>query len=298
MRVPSPSAAASILVSLGAIDKFLRHDLTTTLSDGRKVLEPQKDWGIVVENCATLRSFKYLLTDDQNKVVERLVDDLQSNLNAIADFLRHVTSDLQRQPRTPEAEALLLQRANVLIEQARTSFAADAEALRVALEEFDQPLLSVPAAISESLQRFALDNHRLHGTAFLMMRFGTTTAHEKIANTIRTTLSKYDLRALRADDKQYHDDLFANIQTYMHGCGFGIAVYERIEQDDFNPNVSLEVGYMSGLGKPVLLLKDRTLRVLPTDLIGRLYKVFDALDPAASIPVAVEKWLQDRAIID
>ena len=27
-----------------------------------------------------------------------------------------------------------------------------------------------------------------------------------------------------ARDKEYHEDLYPNIQTYMHGCGFGIAI--------------------------------------------------------------------------
>ncbi len=76
------------------------------------------------------------------------------------------------------------------------------------------------------------------------------------------TLASYGITALRADDKDYHEDLFTNIVTYLYGCSFGIAVFERIETDDVNPNVSLEVGYMQGLRKPVCLLKDKTLRAL------------------------------------
>lgn len=44
----------------------------------------------------------------------------------------------------------------------------------------------------------------------------------------------------------------------MHGCEFGVAVFDRITEDDFNPNVTLEVGYMLGMGRNVLLLKDKT----------------------------------------
>ena len=66
-----------------------------------------------------------------------------------------------------------------------------------------------------------------------------------------------------------------NILTYIYGCRFGIAVFERIEDEAFNPNVALEVGYMMGLGKPVCYLKERTLRTLHTDLVGQLYSEFD-----------------------
>jgi nucleoside 2-deoxyribosyltransferase len=85
--------------------------------------------------------------------------------------------------------------------------------------------------------------------------------------------------------------------TYLYGCGFGIAVFERIEAEEFNPNVSLEVGYMFALNKPVCLLKDRTLKTLHTDLVGKLYKTFDPQDPIKTIPDEVTQWLSDKEII-
>lgn len=78
---------------------------------------------------------------------------------------------------------------------------------------------------------------------------------------------------------------------------FGLAVFERLEEDDFNPNVSLEVGYMHALKKSVCLLKDRTLKTLQTDLVGKLYKIFDPQDPEATIPDELEKWIRDKDII-
>jgi hypothetical protein len=54
---------------------------------------------------------------------------------------------------------------------------------------------------------------------------------------------------------------------------------------------------MTALGKPVLLLKDRTLKVLQADLIGKLYKVFDSLDPEASMAPQIEKWIQDKSLV-
>lgn len=64
---------------------------------------------------------------------------------------------------------------------------------------------------------------------------------------IKDVLNKHGIVGLRADDKEYMDDLFLNVKVYMHACDFGIAVYERIISDDFNPNVSLEVGYLFGM---------------------------------------------------
>jgi nucleoside 2-deoxyribosyltransferase len=82
--------------------------------------------------------------------------------------------------------------------------------------------------------------------------------------------------------------------TYIYGCGLGVAIYERIESESFNPNVSLEIGYMLALEKPVCLLKEKTLKTLHSDLIGKLYQSFDVYKPSTSIPHALYKWLKDK----
>jgi transcription initiation factor IIE alpha subunit len=155
---------------------------------------------------------------------------------------------------------------------------------------------SFPIEIQESLLRFRVDHPDEAKVAFIMMRFGETGLHEKVLKGIKSALEPHAITGLRADDKQYHDDLFDNILTYIYGCGLGIAVLERIETDDFNPNVSLEIGYMMAIRKPVCLLKDKTLRSLQSDLVGRLYKPFDPQDPIRSIPPVLHKWLADKQL--
>lgn len=151
-----------------------------------------------------------------------------------------------------------------------------------------------PLMIKPSLKRFLTDHSDPAKTALVMMKFSKTKVLDQIAEEIRVTLKEKGIEGLRADDKEYHDDLFYNILTYIYGCGFGIAVFERIEADEFNPNVSLEVGYMLALSKPVCLLKDRTLKTLPTDLVGKSYRPFDPQDIASTIPSELSKWLADK----
>jgi hypothetical protein len=158
--------------------------------------------------------------------------------------------------------------------------------------------MTVPPEITDSLKQFRNDHPELSKVAFIMMRFGSTTAHSVIVESIRSALRPLGIAAVRADDKHYHDDLWPNILTYVYGCEFGIAVFERLEQDDFNPNVSLEVGYLYGLGKPVCLLKDKTLKTLHTDLVGKLYRPFDPQDPKGTIPTELAKWLKDKGIME
>lgn len=148
--------------------------------------------------------------------------------------------------------------------------------------------------IQDSLDKFRNDFPDSSKVGFIMMQFGQTKAHHEIVEAVRNTLSKFGITGIRADDKQYHDDLFPNVLTYLNGCGFGIAIFERLEQEQFNPNVSLEVGYMLALRKPVCLIKDKTLRTLHTDLVGKLYKVFDPQDPLGTIPTQLSQWLTDK----
>jgi len=154
-----------------------------------------------------------------------------------------------------------------------------------------------PIEISESLQRFRQDHPNPGKTAFVIMEFGESSAHAAIFEVIRSTLKKYGLEGVRADDKEYHDDLYWNVVTHIHGCGFGIAIFERLDTDALNPNVGLEVGFMKALDKPVCLLKDKTLDAIQSDLIGKLYKKFDPRNPNTSVPEALETWLRGKRII-
>ena len=154
----------------------------------------------------------------------------------------------------------------------------------------------VPTEIRDSLDRFRKDHSDPSRTAFLIMQFGDTKLHQKIVKAVRATFAKNGITVVRADDKEYHSHLYFNILTYMHGCGIGIAIFERINSDDFNPNVSLEVGYMLAQGKPVCLMKDKTLKSLQSDLVGTLYRNFDPQDAEKTIENSVDQWLSDREL--
>jgi hypothetical protein len=153
-----------------------------------------------------------------------------------------------------------------------------------------------PAIIRDSLNRFRAQHRDPASTCFVMMRFGTTSAHGRVEKTIKASLKRHGLTGVLARDRQFHDDLYPNIQTYVYGCAFGIAVFERLETNEFNPNVALEVGYMFGLRKHVLLLKDKTLHALHTDLVGKLYREFDPQNPEDSIPPMIDSWLSDKGL--
>ncbi len=155
-----------------------------------------------------------------------------------------------------------------------------------------------PAELLPYIGEFQKDHPDPRKSAFIMMRFGDSRRHHAIAAAIRQSLAGHGIAALRADDRAYAEYLMANVRTYMHGCGFGVAVFERIESESHNPNVALEVGYMLALGKRVCLLKDNTLKQLPTDMVGSLYSEFDLDDVEASIDRALNGWLRQRGLAE
>lgn len=164
-------------------------------------------------------------------------------------------------------------------------------------QKVTEQALSQPE-IASGIQKFKQDFRPGTKTAFVIMQFGSNVLRTKIFECIKTTLAGHDIVALRADSKEYMDDLFANIKVYLHSCDFGISVFDRITEDDFNPNVTLEVGFMFGLGKDVLLLKDQTLKTLSTDLTGKLYKEFDINNIGTTLPKHIEKWLGDKGYLE
>ncbi len=137
------------------------------------------------------------------------------------------------------------------------------------------------------------DHPKTAFNAFLMMRFADTPVNRAVIEEVRESLSRYAISVLRADEHTYADSLWENVRLYMDACDLGIAVFDQTASYDFNPNVSLELGYMMAGKKRLLLLKDRTLPKMPSDLVGHLYKEFDPTDVTRTVRLATQSWLRD-----
>lgn len=155
----------------------------------------------------------------------------------------------------------------------------------------------IPEEIRESIKKFRKDYPVRSDVAFIVMQYGESKAYNDILKIIKETLNKYNISGVIANDKEYHEELYYNVLTYIYGCDFGIAVFERIEEDNFNPNVALEVGYLLALKKPVCLLKDKTLPFLHTDIVGKIYRAFNTRKPKETISKVLIKWMEDKGII-
>lgn len=139
--------------------------------------------------------------------------------------------------------------------------------------------------------------------AFLMTSFAKE--NEKKISKVKDILAQYNVvcHIANAPGGKYSDRLFQNIQVYMHGCDFGIGLYTdesdkaKEEKIKINPNLSLEVGYMLAIGKPICILKEKKLAKMNIDLADRLYCEFNEYDDDALNEV-IRQWLDNKGFLE
>jgi hypothetical protein len=132
----------------------------------------------------------------------------------------------------------------------------------------------------------------LDRNVFVMMRYADTPQFHSIETSIRDSLARYGLIARLAKDRALSDDLWENIRLYMTWARYGIGVFEEIDRREFNPNISLELGYMYALGRRCLLLKDKRMPRLPTDMCGKIYRDFDTSASDVTVSGEVAAWCE------
>lgn len=164
------------------------------------------------------------------------------------------------------------------------------------LRDYDFKMSCMPS-YSESEEKFYKTFG--HFAVFVIMPFIETlnSVYQAIENTLKT----HGMTAIRADKEEFSDDLWGNVSTYLNCCVAAIAIFNKFdaeEEDIYNPNVALETGYMMALGRKVCLLKDSCLKKLPTDIISKLYKTYDADDIERTVSQQIESWLKDNHLGD
>lgn len=160
-----------------------------------------------------------------------------------------------------------------------------------------EPLDAAPLRLKHAVLSLLSEYPDYRYNCFLIMPFRETAVHRQIHASLKSLLGEQGINVLRADDRTYSEDVLGNIEAYMYGCRFGIAVHERVLSDTANPNVALEVGYMLGLKKDVCLLKEQTVTALPSDLNGRLYVPFDSQNVESSLRENMGRWLRTKNLI-
>jgi len=94
-----------------------------------------------------------------------------------------------------------------------------------------------------------------------------------------------------AYDKRFHPNLWDNVEMYLLGCKRGVAIVENKYQNELNPNVTMEWGWMRGMNRDVLYLVENTFDLTRADIAGLIQDRFAWENPEADIKRAVKNWL-------
>jgi hypothetical protein len=156
------------------------------------------------------------------------------------------------------------------------------------------PSLAPPALLGplhEFLSEFPFERN-----VFGMTRFPGTAAEgelDPIAPALEQAeevCKKHGLVFHLASDRSIVDDLWPNVAAHMWGCRFGIAFFEARTDRGLNYNLNIEVGSCLVLGRRMALLKDHSLKNMPTDLVGHIYLGVDLDDPD-TVATALDGWI-------
>jgi hypothetical protein len=156
------------------------------------------------------------------------------------------------------------------------------------------PSLAPPALI-KPLHAF-LEEHPFDTNVFGMTRFPSKKADGKsdpVAKALKAAESVCEQHGLKfhlASEKQIVDDLWANVAAHMWGCRYGIAFFETVSDKGLNYNLNIEVGSCLVLGRRLALLKDESLKVMPTDLVGHIYHEVN-LDKPSTVTKRLDAWI-------
>ncbi len=148
-----------------------------------------------------------------------------------------------------------------------------------------------PALFEEGISRF-LQDHPGDRNVFIMTRYPKDDDSYELKPSIdlcRDSLRELGMVAHLASDSAVHDQLFANVGVYLWSCDFGLAILEEREKE-LNYSVVLETGAMLVTGRRCLLLKDKSVKRLPTDLIAHIHKEVD-LDKLETVRAAIREWV-------
>jgi hypothetical protein len=149
----------------------------------------------------------------------------------------------------------------------------------------------VTARIGEdAASRFAKTENT---NVFVMMRYDEGADYERLEGAIKSSLKRFGFNGVLARDKRFRPQLWDNIEFCMRHSRYGVVVFEQNpRRPEFNPNVSVELGFMMALKKDCLILKEKELPHLPTDILGHLYTEFHRDRMESEVEAAIRSWLE------
>jgi hypothetical protein len=137
-------------------------------------------------------------------------------------------------------------------------------------------------------------------SVFIMTKFPegkTAKARElsRVIKAVQESIAATGFVPRIASERMYFADVWSNVELYLLGCRYGVAIVEGRYRPELNPNVAMEWGWMRGLGKDVLFLVEKQAhKYLRADWSGLIRQEFSWSEPRKTIPDHVRAWLESR----
>jgi hypothetical protein len=162
-----------------------------------------------------------------------------------------------------------------------------------------QELLRFPPHLykhAPKLAEFALEGG-YEQSVFIMTKFpeGDTEkdrALRRVIQAVKTAVKKRGYIPRLGSDRAYCGAIWDNAELYLCGCKHAIAIVEDRYNDELNPNVTMEWGWLRAMNKEVLYLVEEGFDRERADVFGLIRSPFSWEAPEKGIHAAVRGFLQ------
>lgn len=152
-------------------------------------------------------------------------------------------------------------------------------------------VVRLPGETPRDLADAAYRAHHPSPTILLLMRFSDSPVLRAIDAGVRAAGAAFGREVVRADDRDYTGELWANVALCLHNSDLVVAVLEEVD-DRCDANVMVELGFALSSGRRCLILVESRRTAVPSVLRHRLTREFSAYDVPGSVQLQVEDWLR------
>lgn len=150
-----------------------------------------------------------------------------------------------------------------------------------------KPLIGHKKEVVERLNKYPYEKN-----VFLMMRFRK---YNKYLHTcIENIIKDNGFNCVRADMPEWNiTNNVYNPVAVLYACKYGIVLFDKPEENEknqFNPNVTYELGMMHLQRKDCLILKHKSLDGVPFDIIKDLYSEYEYQE---DITPLINNWIKN-----
>jgi hypothetical protein len=164
------------------------------------------------------------------------------------------------------------------------------------IEEFDRMPERHYLPYANSLKQFWQDG-KLEESVFIMTKYpsdkdaGKPAAElQNVIDLVTEGIKAKGYKPRIATETLLHPWLWGNVELCLVGCKRGVAIVEDKYLPELNPNVAMEWGWMKGMGRDVLFLREENFKHERADWKGLIDFTFNWADPAPGVEAALDQF--------